>query len=82
MNFTEMHHHDHLIINDSCIGVSLIQDSRLSYLKCAFLCVDIISAEPKNLGVMYLLYMGEETTEESSTDIIDISGIHNHITPL
>ena len=76
MNFTEMHHHDHLIINDSCIGISLIQDSRLS------LCVDIISAEPKNLGVMYLLYMGEETTEESSTDIIDISGIHNHITPL
>ena len=71
-----MHHHDHLIINDSCIGISLIQDSRLS------LCVDIISAEPKNLGVMYLLYMGEKTTEESSTDIIDISGIHNHITPL
>lgn len=76
MNFTEMHHHDHLIINDSCIGISLIQDSRLS------LCVDIISAEPKNLEVMYLLYMGEKTTEESSTDIIDISGIHNHITPL
>ena len=70
-----------LRINDSCIGISLIQDSRLS------LCVDIISAEPKNLGVMYLpylLYMGEKTTEESSTDItgIDISGIHNHITPL
>lgn len=76
MNFTEMDHHDHLIINDSCIGIGLIQDSRLS------LCVDIISAEPKNLGVMYLLYMGEKTTEESSTDIIDISGIHNHITPL